>query len=208
MRLNRENTLIENNLQPCSGMRAEEIQKKFVKALEPYKDYIDQFQAALLLYNVPLFGVIMGIAVGLFIVFELLRCSSVPNVVVSIIAIPILELLYCFDVHLRIKKLFIELPQTAPNAPDRIRSLEELVSYIYKPVLTIWRIGFFVYRTFLCPNVVDTIVLIVVSILLGLISRILPFFEIICLSIIILLAIPALLSKFYFNKQDKPAQSN
>ena len=204
MRLNRENTLVENNLQPCSGMFPEDIQKKFVKALEPYKEYIDQFQAALWLHNIPLFGVIMGIAVGLFVLFELLRLSSIPNVIVFIITIPILELFYCFDVHKHIKKLFIELPQTAADAPDRIRSLEELISYTYKPILTIWRIGFFIYRTYLYPNVVDTIAFILGAIVIGLLSLIsIPFFEIFSIAIIVALVVPGLLSKFYFNKKEK-----
>ena len=52
MRLNRENTLIENNLQPFSGMTPEDVNKKnIVNSLKPYKEIIDQFQEAFSLIN-------------------------------------------------------------------------------------------------------------------------------------------------------------
>ena len=168
MRINRENTLIENNLQPFSGEFPEDIQAKIVKALTPYKEYVDQLQAALLLKNTTLFGIIVGTVVGLIVLFTLLICSPIPNTIVLIIALPILHLFYCFDAHIRVKKFFIELPnEQNPEDKARLLSLEEIAKLIWKPVVVVARIGFFIYRTYVCPNPVDTIVFIVAAIILG-----------------------------------------
>lgn len=196
MRLNRENTLIENNLQPMAGCPPEEVQAKFVKALEPYKEYVDQFQAALLLKNIKLFAAMLVTVIGMIVVFALLIASSIPNVIVAIIAVPILELFYCFDAHLKVKKLFLaEIPKSAEGAMDRQRSLEEIVALTWKPVLLIWRFGFFVYRTFVCPNPVDTIAFILLCIIIGFLNKILCFFTLFSILLVVALITPAILVK-------------
>ncbi|EAY04818.1 hypothetical protein TVAG_226310 [Trichomonas vaginalis G3] len=196
MRLNRENTLIENNLQPYAGCTPEECQAKFVKAFTPYKEFIEQFQAALLLHNIKFFVAILTTVIGLIVLFSLLLASSIPNLVVAIIAIPILELFYCFDAHIHVKKLYLaELPKLADNAPDRIRTLEEIFAVAWKPVLLIWRFGFYVYATFACPNPVDTIAFIILAIILGLLNKVVCFFGIFSFCLVLALVTPAILIK-------------
>jgi phosphatidylglycerophosphatase A len=143
-------------------MFPEEIQQKFVKAIAPYKEYFDQFESALLLHNIPLFVALAGIVLGYIIVLSFLYCK-LSSAVVLIILVPLLELLYCFDVHIHIKKLFKPLPTLDEKDPKRIRTPEEIMKFLWKPILLIWRAGFFVYRTFRCPNPVDTIAFIFIS---------------------------------------------
>lgn len=194
MRLNRQNTLIEDNLQPCAGMTPEEIQKKFVKAIEPYKEYIDQIQGALYLTNIPLFALLIGTVIAVFVIFGVLS-AILPRTAVLLITIPLLELFYCFDAQKLVKKLFIELPEKQADAPDRIRSLEEIVAIFWKPALFIWRVGFFVYRTIVCPNVVDTITLILATIIVSLINKHLCLITICAILFVLALIAPAILIK-------------
>ena len=188
MRLNRQNTLIEDNLQPCSGMTPDEIQKKFVNAMKPYEEFVNQIQAALYLINVKLYVALCIAVAAVIAVFSLLICSSVPNTIVFIITIPIIELFYCFDAHIAIKKLFIEIPKD-----KKIKSLEELAALFWRPVLTIWRIGFFVYRTFVYPNAVDTIVFILAALAVGFINKFIPIFVIIALALVAFVVLPPVL---------------
>ncbi|EAY23643.1 hypothetical protein TVAG_119800 [Trichomonas vaginalis G3] len=196
MRLNRENTLIENHLQPYAGCTPEECLSKFVKAFTPYKEFIDQMQAALLLHNIKLFAAMLSTVIGVIALFAALKASSISNVIVGIIAIPILELFYCFDAEIHIKKLYLsELPKLADNVPDRIRSLEEIFAVAWKPVLVAWRFGFFIYATFVCPNPVDTIALIILIILLGLLNNVISLFWVFSFVLILALVTPAILVK-------------
>ena len=193
MRINRPNTLIENNLQPYAGMIPEEIQEKIVEKLTPYKEYVDQFQAALFLLNPTLYGIILGTVIGLIVLFSLLIASPIPNTIVLIIAVPILHLFYCFDCHERIKKLFIEIPEQNKENKLRVYSLEEIAAFIYKPVVVISRIVFFVYRTIVCPNPIDTIVFILSMLILGCFLKIILI--IFAIALVVLLVIPPILVK-------------
>jgi hypothetical protein len=55
MRLNRENTLIGNNLCPCTGLTDSNIQKKFVQVLTPNEYIFYNIEKALFLENIPLY---------------------------------------------------------------------------------------------------------------------------------------------------------
>ncbi|EAX91201.1 hypothetical protein TVAG_220950 [Trichomonas vaginalis G3] len=179
-----------------AGCTPEEIQSRFVKAITPYKEFIDQFQAALLLKNIKFFVAIMVTVIGLITIFGLLIRSSIPNLVVAIIAIPILELFYCFDAHLKVKKLYIaEIPQSAEGALDRLWTLEEIIALVWKPALMIWRFGFFVYATFVCPNPVDTIAFILMCILLSFVNKFINFFVLFSVLLVLALVAPAILVK-------------
>jgi hypothetical protein len=58
-----------------------------------------------------------------------------------------------------------------------------------------WRIVFFIYRTYVCPNTIDTIALIGVAILLGLVAKVLNPLSVLLVLVIIALAAPAILTR-------------
>ena len=147
-------------------------------------------QAALLLHNIKLFAAMLSTVIGVIALFAALKASSISNVIVGIIAIPILELFYCFDAEIHIKKLYLsELPKLADNVPDRIRSLEEIFAVAWKPVLVAWRFGFFIYATFVCPKII------ILIILLGLLNNVISLFWVFSFVLILALVTPAILVK-------------
>jgi len=194
MRLNRENTLIENNLYPFAGLKDEDVKKKFVSALEPHQEIIDQIQSAMFLHNIPLFSVILSIIVGFWILCLVLY-RILPKPVFMIILIPLFHLLYCFDLHKFVKKFFGKLPELSENDPCKLWTIEQIVDLVHKPALLIWRIGFFIYRTFLCPNPVDTIVFILATIVLGFLGSRFNFVIIAGIKLILFFCAPAILTK-------------
>lgn len=196
MRINRENTLIENNLYPFAGFSREEIIESFVKSCRPYEDHIMQFQAAFLLHNMRLFLALICIVVGLNSFIYMLFSCDISAAIILLIIIPLLELIYCFDVHISIQKLYIEVPKLDAEDPSRLRPLESLVAMFWKPVLVVWRAGFFVYRTIVCPNPIDSVILIVLLLILGVINRIVHLGALLSISSFLFVLFPAVYIKF------------
>ena len=195
MRLSRENTLIENNLYPCAGMHPKDVQIKFVKALKPYENDILNLESALLLHNIPLFAAFGGYLLAFLIISNILVHSFVSSLAYGIILVPLFHLFYCLGGVQVGRKLYKPLPDLSADDPQRIRTLEELVSYFWFPILWGWRIGFFVYRTFVCPNVVDTAAFIVIIVILNLLLKCINVFILLIVLLILALAAPAILTQ-------------
>ena len=195
MRLNRENTLIENNLYPCAGMHPKDVQSKLLKILKPYENDILNLESALLLHNIPLLAAFGGYLVGFFILSNILINSFVSSLAYGIIFVPLFHLFYCLGGVQFGRKLYKPLPNLSAEDPLRIRPLEELLTWFWCPILWGWRVGFFVYRTFVCPNVVDTALIIVAIILLNLIFKVINAFILIIILLVLSLAAPAILTQ-------------
>lgn len=195
MRLSRENTLIENNLYPCAGMHPKDVQTKFVKALKPYENDILNLESALLLHNIPLLAAFGGYLLVFLIVSNMLVHSFVSSLAYGIIFVPLFHLFYCLGGVEFGRKLYKQLPTLSAEDPLRIRPLEELVSWFWFPILWGWRFGFFVYRTFVCPNVVDTAAFIVLVILVNLIFKVINIFILLIILLVLGLAAPAVLTR-------------
>ena len=195
MRLSRENTLIENNLYPCAGMHPKDVQSKLLKILKPYENDILNLESALLLHNIPLLAAFGGYLLAFLIVSNILVHSFVSSLAYGIIFVPLFHLFYCLGGVEIGRKLYKPLPTLSAEDPLRIRPLEELLTWFWFPILWGWRVGFFVYRTFVCPNVVDTAAFIVVIILLNLIFKVINIFIILIILLVLALAAPAVLTQ-------------
>ncbi|OHT17512.1 hypothetical protein TRFO_02554 [Tritrichomonas foetus] len=195
MRLNRENTLIENNLYPCAGFHPKDVQAKFVKALEPFKTDILNIESALLLHNIPLFSALAGFCLVFLIFSNCLVKSFVPSLAYGIILVPLFHLFYCLGGVEFGRKLYKDLPELGAEDPLRIRPLEEIVSWFWFPILWGWRIGFYIYRTFVCPNIIDTSALIIITIILGCILRAINIFYLLIFVLTLAFAAPAVLTR-------------
>ena len=195
MRLNRENTMIENNLYPLAGFHPEDGQKKLCEMLAPLEQDILQIQGALLLHNIPLFVQLTGILLGFVVLSSVLASKGVPSLVYGAIFVPLWHLFYHLGGVTLLRKSYLkELPKLDEKNPRRIRTVEELMNWFYLPMTWGWRIGFFIYRTFVCPNVVDTGAMIVVFVLLGAIFKAINGFVVMGLLVVLFLATPAVLA--------------
>lgn len=193
-RLNRPNTLIEDNLYPLAGYRQQDIVTKFVTMLKPIEEDILQIESALLLHNIPLYGALAGGFITFFLLAYVLSKSCFPSFVSAVILVPCFHLFYvCGGVDL-LRKLYKQIPELAEDNKRRVRSLEEIVSFIWFPLLWGWRIGFFVYRTFKCPNVIDTAFLIIATIILGSLGKLMNFFMLCLIAVVLILALPGVLT--------------
>jgi hypothetical protein len=172
MRLNRENTLIENNLYPLAGCHPPEVRQKFVEMLQPYETDVLQIEAALLLHNIPLFIVFSGFLITFLTLSLWLTPCVISYLSYVIIAFPLLTLVYTLGGVKFGRSLYLrELPDTDDADPRRVRSLAEVVGLIAPVLLWGWRLAFFVYRTFICPNAIDGITLITVAVIIGWIAK-------------------------------------
>lgn len=200
MRINRENTLIEDNSYPLAGMREEDICKFFTDALHPYTPIINQLQGALLLHNVPLFCTILaGVFVFLYS-FRIVSNSEFPTVLFIIAVYPLCMLLLKLGGGNMLKSLCIKLPVLPENEPARIRPLKEIVALAWMPILFAWRVGFFVYRVFVCPNIIDIAVLLFAIVVIGLLCCAIDV--VLCTGVVLYIALicPALFTrKFVYN---------
>jgi hypothetical protein len=195
MRLNRENTLIENNLYPLAGCHAPEVQTKFVEILKPIENDILQIEAALLLYNIPLLLVFAGFLISFLYLSILITPCIVSYLTYALIAFPLLTLVYTAGGVDFARTLYLrELPELSQDDPRGIRSLDEVVSYVWFPLLWGWRLAFFVYRTFVCPNAIDAITLVVGSIFLGWVFKLLNPLKLLFIATPIALISPAVFS--------------
>ena len=197
MRLNRENTLIENNQYPLAGNNPQQAQDYLVKACTPYKEYFDQVQAGLFLHN-PLMYIFL-------VVFTLLTCCVfvwIKNVfgslALGIVIVPYFYLFYCFGFieKVFVKYLYIKkLPEITADKRDHIRSLEEIFAIVWCPVVWVWRIGFFIYRVFVCPNGIDVAVFIVAVFILSILSRVFNFIILVAFFILLFLVLAPVYSR-------------
>ncbi|KAH0794714.1 hypothetical protein GPJ56_001466 [Histomonas meleagridis] len=194
MRLNIENTLIQDNLYPLAGYREKDVNAKFVSVMKPIEQDVLQIQAALLLHNIPLFIVLAIGFIGYFFLAYLLS-KTFPSLVSAVILVPTFHLFYCLGGMKYLRKLYLaKLPELAADNKRRVRSLEEIVPYFAPLLKWGWRVAFFVYRTYLCPNIVDTSALIICSIIIGCIFKLINFFILMLILVIFALAIPAILT--------------
>jgi hypothetical protein len=195
-RLNRENTLIENNLYPLAGLHPPDVQKKFVEILTPLKDDILNIEAAVLLHNVRLFALFAGFLIGFLVLSIVVTKSFISPVIYLFILTPLLTLVYTLGgVGLARKFYLSPLPDLPEDNLARIRSLEEIVEWIWFPLLWGWRVAFFVYRTYVCPNAIDTVALIVAALLLGLIAKLVNLLIVLFAIVALFLTAPAILAR-------------
>ena len=195
MRLNRENTMIENNQYPLAGMHPADVQKKLVEYCKPIEQDILQIEAALLLHNIPLLAAFGGYLLAFVIVSGILVGSGFPSLAYGIILVPLFHLFWCVGGVEIGRKLYLrEIPELPAEDPRRVRSVEELMEWFWFPMLWAWRAAFFVYRTFLLPNVVDTTAFIVIVVILGLLFKVINVFVLIGLLLVAGLALPAVLA--------------
>lgn len=196
MRLNRENTMIENNQYPLAGLHPEDVQKKLVEYCRPIERDILQIEAALLLHNIPLLVAFGGFLLAFVIVSGLLIADGFPSLAYGIIFVPLFHLFWCAGGVEFGRKLYLkELPEArGEDDPQRVRSLEELMQWFWFPMLWGWRVAFFVYRTFVLPNIVDTAAFIIIVTILGLLCKAINVFVLLGLLIVAGLAAPAVLA--------------
>ena len=193
-RLNRENTLIENNLYPCAGMKEEDIKKTFVNIFTPYEEEINQIQNALFLHNIPLFVMIIVSFIA-FWILNIILYSKLSSAVYLIIFIPLIYLPYILNLQKFFKKFYSKDFIVDESNPARILKLEEIISFTYKPFLLIWRIGFFVYRVFICPNPVDVIIFIISIVFVGFLGKSFNFVLIGGFKLLLILLFPIIFTK-------------
>ena len=190
MRLNRENTLIENNLYPLAGYHSEQAQEYLVSACTPYKEYFDQVQAGLFLHNVPMYIFLVLFTIVTCVIFSVIL-KVFGSLTLGIVLLPYFYLYYCFGFVENVfkKYLFQKLPEVASERRDHIRSLEEIFAVVWAPVTWVWRIGFFIYRVFVCPNGIDAVVFILAIFLLSAISKLVNFINLFAFILILLLVL-------------------
>jgi hypothetical protein len=192
MRLNRENTLIENNLYPLAGCHPPEVQSKFVSILKPIEADILQIEAALLLHNLPLLAVFSVFLIGFVSLSLLLTPCLISYLTYAFIAVPLLTLVYTLGGVTFGRSLYLKsLPELPETHPRRVRTLAEIVAVVWPVLLWGWRIAFFVYRTFVCPNAIDVIALTTTSVLLGWVFKIVNPLKLLLVGTIAGLAAPA-----------------
>ena len=195
MRLNRENTMIENNQYPLAGLHPADVKKKLVEYCRPLEQDILQIEAALLLHNIPLLAALGGFLVSFVIVSGIVVSSGFPSLAYGLIFIPLFHLFWCVGGVDFGRKLYLSaLPELPAENPQRIRSLDELMEWFWFPMLWGWRVAFFIYRTLLLPNIVDTAAFLVIVILLGLLSKVINFFVVLGLLLIVGLSLPSVLA--------------
>lgn len=196
MRLSRENTLIENNQFPCAGWIPKEIQEYFISILKPYETDILNIESALLLHNIPLFIFISCFIILFCLISNKLTQTIIPSAIYCIIFVPIFQCIICTSCIDIIRNRFYQpIPAFDSANPRRVRPLEEVVSYLWKPILCGWRIGFAVYRVFLCPNIFDSLAFVFVSIIIGIIFSYVNIFILTLLISVIVLAAPAIFTR-------------
>ncbi|EAY04344.1 hypothetical protein TVAG_069940 [Trichomonas vaginalis G3] len=170
------------------------IKNRLTNLLTPYKEYIDQFQLALYLKNIKLYLIIMGSILSVFLLYVILYFLYIPPTILAIISIPLFQLIFVFDLNNKIKDYFLtEIPETAEDAPDRIRPIAEIVHYAWIPARYVYMFFDISYRAIFTPNKIDTLEFIVSILLLGFINRILNIFVLITVTLVVCLVIPPVL---------------
>jgi hypothetical protein len=194
-RVNQENTDIKIDLYPLAGLDPVAVESRFADILAPYENDIMQLESALLLYNIPLFGALAGFIVGFLVLSLILTRSFLSPLTYAVIAIPILQVVYLLGVK------FVRTLYTAslPNLPEddlaRVRSLKELLHWFAPTIKWAWRIVFFVYRTFVCPNLVDSTALVLFAIIIGSFAKQINPLGVLLFLTVVALAAPTVLTK-------------
>jgi hypothetical protein len=176
-------------------MHDEDIYRYFVDLLKPYAPMINQAQGALLLHNTPLFCFVVVIVIFFLYSLKVVRDSEFPMMLYLLTIYPFINLALKIGGSNALKAMCIDLPELHPTAPDHIRSIEEVVEICGKPMLFAWRIGFFVYRTFCCPNVVDITVFLMAVGILGFVCCVVDVLAVFAVGVVIFLTIPAILTR-------------
>lgn len=173
--------------------RQEETHDFVVKLLSDNKEFVDQFQEALFLNNIRLYYYILILVLGTILVFLLLFASPIPNTIIVIIAYPLLHVLY-LEMQSKIKRYYLkEFPKRDNNAPDRLRTIDEIAHYLWIPFYFILLLKDLIYRAIFHPNTKDTLIFIVSAIILGKINRVLSFFTLFCVILVMCLISPPIL---------------
>jgi hypothetical protein len=195
MRINRPNTLIEDNSYPLAGMHDDDVYGYFTEVMRPYAPLINQIQGALMLHNVPLFFFMVVTVVVFLYSLKTVRDSDFPTILYLVSLYPFVNLLLKIGGANGLKSLSVDLPELPRTAPDRIRSIEEMAEIFGKPMLFAWRVGFFVYRTFCCPNVVDITVFLFLVFVVGFLCCVIDVVVVLTLGIAMGLTFPAVLTR-------------
>lgn len=197
MRISRENTLIEDNSYPLAGMHEADIIDYFTDKLSPYSYFFEQVQSALYLHNLPLYFTIVIIVIMFLYTLKVVENSRFPTIIFLTMIYPI----QCFFLKVGGNSIFnslcIDLNTINETGPNRIRSVREIISLSWKPILFCWRLLFFIYRVFVKPNVIDITVLMIGTMLIGLILCMINGVFILGLFLSLFLIFPPLLTRNY-----------
>lgn len=194
-RINRQNTMLENYLIPLAGTTPEERIDFYCNLFNPYSEIIYQFQAALLLHNIPLYILIIFLSIFFIYITYLIEASPFPTLLFFLSLIPLAQLARELGSSSIFKSLIIELPQLPADAPNRIRNLEEIFDLLHPPFTFFWRLGFFIYKSILCPNLVDTFALFLIIIGLGVLLMIIRIWVVLTIFLVFVLAMPTILTR-------------
>jgi len=187
--------MIENYQYPLAGMEEEEICEYFTDLLSPYSSFFDHLQSALYLHNIPLFCFIFIFVLGFFHLLKVIVSSKFPTVFFLASIIPVVQLFCLLGGNSLFKTILRDMPVLPIDDPKHIRPVKSIVRHLWKPLSSLWMLGFFVYRTLLCPNVVDTITLLILITLVGLLFCIFDFILIFQVIAIFFLIVPSILTK-------------
>ena len=195
MRITRENTIIEDKSYPLAGMREDDICDFLTAHLKPFEPVTCQIQAAIFLHNVPLY-ITMLLTCSIFLYsFKVVSCSEFPTMIFIISLYPLINLILLIGGKNVLQSMCIQIPQLPESAPDRIRPINEIIKLGWKPIVFLWRVGFFIYRTYLCPNVVDIVLFLFVAIVSGLLLCTLDGILILSILVAICLILPPLITR-------------
>lgn len=156
-------TMIDMHTYPLAGYHKEEAIIYFSSLLKPYSYIIDQIQNALLLHNLPLYFLTLFLGTVLIYLMYIIHFTDFPSFLFLIALIVLSEIFFMFGGGSIIKNMFVELSpsQWDPPNPDRLRTIEEIVSLGFYPTLIIWRTLFFAYKSIIKPNLIDSIILLI-----------------------------------------------
>lgn len=187
--------MIENSSFPLAGWRENDIKAFFTELLRPYTGIIIQIQAALLFHNIPLYCVIVFSAIVFIYLLSIVVYSDFPTIFYFISVIPVFNAFLLLGGKEFLHSLCVELPDLPVTSSKRIRSLDEIVSILWRPLLYVWRVVFFIYRMYLCPNIVDISVFLVIIAIIGLLLCVVNGIVVLSVNLIILLTFPGILTR-------------
>lgn len=194
-RINKKNTLIEDYLYPFSGAEDEEVIDYFTDFFKPYTEIINQIEAAVMFHNKPLYAAIIFILAAVIYFLKIVSESQFPTFLFVCALVPIYYLFILVGGGTILKSLCIEMPKLPDDAPDRIRSVREIVEIIYKPLRFTWQIGYFIYHAYVCPNLIDTVVILIGITLLGMICCVIDFWIILAVPLVLFVIVPGILTQ-------------
>jgi hypothetical protein len=159
---------------------------------------VDQIQAALLLHNPPFLLAIVGI----FLSFVILSNTVISEYVSPLAYLLLLWPLFCLARqfawrHVRriIVRFYIRIPQLGDDHPCRVRKPDELADVTLPVVVWVDRFVSWVRETLGNPNSIDTTVLILGIMLIGLVCQVVSGLVVLAVFGCTALALPALLTR-------------